>query len=145
MAAEGEPGAPSVWGLFAYPPQSMDGDIRRVPDDEVDGEEAWERLTDDPDVRGVEAVKLEASGDWAWQVGVFVAEFVRDDPLEDELRQGMDTALRAVPGVTDVAEEDREVWIVDGAPAGEALVRAAAAVVDRLAPRAREYMGQLDG
>ena len=122
----------------------MVGEIRRVPDDEVDGEAAWERLTDDPDVRGVEAVKLGGVREWTWQVGVFVAEFLRDDPLEDELRQGMDEALRAVPGVADVAEEDREVWIVDGDPSGEALARAAAAVVDRLAPRARASIGERD-
>jgi hypothetical protein len=32
----------------------------------------------------------------------------------------------------DVAEEDREVWVVAGDPGGEALVQAAAAAVDRL-------------
>lgn len=119
----------------------MADDVRRVPDDEVDGEEGWDRLADD-DVRGVEAIKV-GDGEWPWQVIVAVAEFVRDDPLETELRERMASALRAVPGVTDVAEEDREVWIVDGEPSGEALVRAAARVVDDLASRARVFMDGL--
>jgi len=116
-------------------------DVRRVPDDEVDGEEGWERLVDD-DVLGVEAIKVR-DGEWPWQVILAVAEFVRDDPLEIELRERMAAALRAVPGVTDVAEEDREVWIVNGRPSGEALVRAAARVVDELAPRLRDFMDGL--
>ena len=124
-------------------PRVMRDDIVRVPDDEVDGEEEWVRETDDEDVRGVDAVKLEDGVDWPWQVIIAVAEFVREDPLEAELRREMDAALRAVPGVTDVAEEDREVWIVNGQPSGEALVRAAAGVVDRLAPRARAYIDGL--
>ena len=63
----------------------------------------------------------------------FTAGLQREDPLESELRQQMATALRAVPGVDVVAEEDRELWYVTGAPSGEALIRAAAQVVDHLA------------
>jgi hypothetical protein len=59
-------------------------------------------------------------------VGVAVAEFVRDGPLETELREQMAAALEAVDGVGSVWEEDREVWIVTGTPSGEALVDAAA-------------------
>lgn len=55
----------------------MADDVRRVPDDEVDGEEGWERLIDD-DVRGVEAIKV-GDGEWPWQVILAVAEFVRED------------------------------------------------------------------
>ncbi len=116
----------------------MTNDVRRVPDDEVDGEEGWDRLVDD-DVRGVEAIKV-GDEEWPWQVILAVAEFVRDDPLETELRERIAAALRAVPGVTDVAEEDREVWIVNGHPSGEALVSAAARVVDDLAQRLRDFM-----
>ena len=116
----------------------MGGEVRRVPDDEVDGEEGWDRLIDD-DVRGVEAIKV-GDGEWSWQVILAVAEFVREDPLESELRERMVGTLRAAPGVTAVAEEDREVWIVNGQPSGEALVRAAARVVDDLAPRCRAFM-----
>ena len=121
----------------------MDDQVRRVPDSELDGEEAWLRVTGDPDVRGVEAVRL-ADGDRPWQVIAFVAEFLRVDPLEDELGQAMPEALLAVPGVTAVVEDDREAWIVSGEPSGEALVVAAAGVVDRLADRARAYIDGLD-
>jgi hypothetical protein len=62
---------------------------------------------------------------------------LRGDPLEAELRQRIDSALRGVDGVGDVAEEDREVWYVTGTPSGKDLVRAAAQVVDDLAGRAR--------
>jgi len=51
--------------------------------------------------------------------------------------------LRAVEGADLVWEDDREVWGVIGTASGEALVSAAAAVVDRLAPRVRDYLGNL--
>lgn len=115
----------------------MSDKIIRLPDDETDGDEGWERATDEPDLRNVEAHKSEDGG---WQVTVWVAEFVREDPLERELREGIASALRAVPGVAAVAEEDREVWEVRGEPSGEALLLAAATVVDALADRARTYL-----
>jgi hypothetical protein len=104
-------------------------------------EESWERVTDDPDLKGIDARK--GSGESWWLVFVAVAEFIREEPLESELRQRMATALSAVPGVQSVDEEDREVWLVTGAPSGEALVRAAAAVVDDIAPRARAHLDSL--
>lgn len=118
----------------------MTDEIERVPNHEVDGDEGWQRLTTDSDVRGVEAVRHNAT----WHVVAYVAEFLRVDPLEDDLSAGMLAALRAVPGVTSVEEEDREVWLVGGSPSGQALVRAAAGVVDRLAPQARAYIDGLD-
>jgi len=45
-----------------------------------------------------------------------------------------------VPGVTGVAEKDNETWRVTGRPSGEALVRAAAGVLDDLAGRMREAL-----
>jgi hypothetical protein len=39
-----------------------------------------------------------------------------------------------------VWEDDREVWGVTGTVSGEALIRAAASVVDHLADRARAYL-----
>jgi hypothetical protein len=129
------------WVLACLP---VTDEIRRLPDHEVDGEEGWHRPTTDPDVRGVEAVRHTASGNDLWHVVAYVAEFLRVDPLEDELSAGMIAALRAVPGVTSVEEEDREVWIVGGSPSGEALVRAAAGVVDGLAAQARAYIDGLD-
>ena len=117
----------------------MTSDLRRVPDDEVDGAEGWERLTDEPEVRGVEALRG-YSREWPWMVSLWAMEFVREDPLESELREEVARALRAVPGVTDVAEEDREVWVVAGQPSGEGLVGAASTVVDQLAHRIRAYV-----
>jgi hypothetical protein len=52
-------------------------------------------------------------------------------------------ALRAVDGADRVWEDDREVWGVTGTVSGEALVRAAAGVVDHLADRARAYLDSL--
>jgi len=114
----------------------MSDEIARVAVDEVDGDEGWIRTTEDPDLRNLEATRTETE----WQVTVWVAEYLRDDPLEQELREGMAAALRAVAGVTAVYEEDREVWGVEGQPAGQALLRAAAVVVDGLAERARAYI-----
>ena len=71
---------------------------------------------------------------------VAVAEFLREDPLEGELRERMAAALVGVAGAGEVAEDDREVWLVTGSPSGEALIRAAAGVVDGLAHRARAYL-----
>lgn len=99
--------------------------------------EEWVRRTDDLDLRGVLASRYSAD---SWGVGVHVAEFVREEPLESELRTGVDAALRAVPGVRTVDEEDREVWFVTGDASGEALVRAVSEVVDRLAPRVQAEM-----
>ena len=99
--------------------------------------ESWERLTDDADIHGVDAQKITHGKFPYWSIGVAVAEFVRADPLESELRQRMAAALGAVDGVERVWEEDREVWGVTGAASGEALLRAAAGVVDHLAAAAR--------
>jgi hypothetical protein len=115
----------------------MSDEIRRTPDDEVDGAEGWERLTDEPEIRGVIAYRPGADDDWRWKIELTMAEFLREEPLEGEMRRGMDAALRSVPGVANVGEEDREVWGIDGDPSGEDLVRAAAQVVDGLADRAR--------
>jgi hypothetical protein len=106
-------------------------EVRQVAADDAD--EAWERVTGEPDVRGVEAGRFGFAGDW----NVTVAEFVREDPLEGELRRRIAAALRSVGGVETAGEMDREVWFVTGTPSGEALVRAAAEVVDDLAGQTR--------
>ena len=112
----------------------MTDEIEQVPGGELDGDvdEAWQRLTDDPDVRGVEASR-DSRSEWPWHVTIWAAEFVRDEPLESTLRRRLESALRAVDGATEVVEEDREVWLVAGTPSGRALVEAAASVVDELA------------
>lgn len=101
-------------------------------------EEAWERLTDDPDVRGIETVRADETG--GWQVTVWAMEFVRDGPLETDMRRRIDTALRSVNGVATADEEDREVWFVTGTPSGKELTEAAARVVDELAGEIRAAM-----
>jgi hypothetical protein len=120
-------------------------DIRRVPASELDEDsgESWERVTDDPDICGVDASMITVDEQPYWSVGVAVAEFLRDGPLETELWEQMTAALEAVDGVASVWEEDREVWGVTGAPSGEALVGAAAGVVDHLAARARAFIEHL--
>jgi hypothetical protein len=117
----------------------MNDDVRPVPPEEGDTDEAWERLTDEPDVRGVDAAWIAAAD--GWQVSVWVLEFVRADPLGAELRQRVASALAAVDGVTEVAEYDRESWFVTGRPSGKALTEAAAQVADDLADRTRAYAG----
>jgi hypothetical protein len=116
---------------------------QRVPvkDDEL--AEEWLRRTSEPDVRGVGAARWRDPGRWTWRVTIYAAEFVREDPLEQRMRSAVDAALRTVPGVEDVAEDDREVWIVAGDPSGEALVRAAAEAVDRLQGDIRKHIQSL--
>jgi hypothetical protein len=115
-------------------------EVRQValPTDQGDCDEAWERLTDEPLVRGVN------SGRWAddgtWQVSIWAQEFFRSDPLGVELRQRVVNALGSVEGATCVTEHDNESWDVCGTPSGEALTRAAANVVDDLADRLRQAM-----
>lgn len=118
--------------------------IVRLPDDEVDGLQEWVRETDDDDLRGVGALQMRPANDrWSWQVFVAVAEFLREEPLEGELRAAVGTAIRSVAGVTEVAEEDREVWILSGDPSGDELVRSVGEAVDRLAPRASAHLDEL--
>jgi hypothetical protein len=118
--------------------------VVRLPDDEVDGLQEWVRETDDDDLRGVGALQMRPANDrWSWQVFVAVAEFLRDEPLEGEMRLAVGHAIGSVAGVTEVAEEDREVWILSGDPSGEELVRSVGGAIDRLAARARDYLEQL--
>jgi hypothetical protein len=125
-----------------------DDEIRRVPNDHVDEEfeQAWIRRTDEPDVRSVSAQEFSIrhnSPNGGWQVMVAAMEFVRGGETEAELRRGIISALRAIPEVTNVYEEDREVWGVDGNPSGHELVAAAAAVVDQFADRIRIANGNV--
>jgi hypothetical protein len=79
------------------------------------------------------------------QVSVSVAERV-SDPLEDQFRQQIEDAFWDVPGVTDFTEgEEPDIWEIDGDPSGEALVRAAADVVDGLAEPRRTPAGLSGG
>lgn len=99
----------------------------------------WVRVTDDPDVLGVSASPDDANVADGWQVWVNAMEFVREEPLEGELRRRIAGALRSVAGVEMAEELDREVWVVTGTPSGEALVHAVGTVVDDLADRIRSF------
>jgi hypothetical protein len=112
-------------------------EIRQVEPEDGELSEEWLRETSEPDLRGINVTRWADGGDWPWQVGVYVAQFVREEPLESELRRKLDEALRAVAGVEDVAEQDRELWIVRGHTSGAALTAAAAGVVDEMADRLR--------
>jgi hypothetical protein len=90
----------------------MTPEVRHIPSNGSSGDERWQRLTEDPDIRGVEVIQLKPNGPWQWSVTVSVMEFIREDPLETEIRDAMAAELRAVPGVRRVNEEDREVWVV---------------------------------
>lgn len=114
----------------------MSDDVRQVSP--AGAEEAWERLTGDPDVRGIETARVDEIG--VWQVTVSAMEFVRDGPLETDMRRRMATALGAVNGVVTADEQDREVWFVTGTPSGKELTEAAARVVDELAGEIRAAM-----
>jgi hypothetical protein len=95
--------------------------------------EEWERLTDVPESRGVEAILAEGKD---WRIVVWVAEFVREEPtFESELAAGVEAALRSVSGVTGVWREDREQWVAEGEPSGRELVGAVAAFLDAFAER----------
>jgi hypothetical protein len=111
--------------------------IRRVPDPERDEEvlEEWEWRSAEPLIGGC-ASQLPRQR-YPWQVSVGVMEFVRDNPLEAELREAIFRSLLEVAGVTDVAEEDREVWVVQGVPMGRELLEAVASAVAPLTDRVR--------
>jgi hypothetical protein len=119
-------------------------DIRRVAADDADGEvfEAWERVTAEPDIRGVYASKTPDTV-WTWRVEIAVLEFVRAEPLVSEVNSRLEAALAAVPGVTAVTGEDRDVLIVAGVPAGRALMIAATTVIDALSDDLRAHYNSL--
>jgi hypothetical protein len=114
----------------------MSDQVRQVDPGDDELTEAWERETSEENyLFGVDAI----TGDEidGWQVNWSAGEYFRHDPLGLELRQRFQRALRAVPGVITVEELRWETWEVTGNPAGEALCRAAASVVDELAERMR--------
>jgi hypothetical protein len=114
--------------------------VRRA---DFEGDESWERVTDEEDLLGVSAgwhVSEHAGG--GWLVCVSVMEFIREEPLEGEMRRRIAAALRSVGGVTGAVESDREIWWVTGSCSGEDLVRAVSAVLDDLSCRTRaSYYG----
>jgi hypothetical protein len=107
----------------------------------IEGQEAWVRMSTEPHLRSVEAVKNEGGG---WSVAVAVMEFVRPEHAAyQELRQAIEDAIESVPGVTEVEREVNEVWWPNGSPSGEDLARAVAHVLDEHADRLRDHYNNL--
>jgi hypothetical protein len=107
----------------------------------IEGQEAWVRMSTEPHLRSVEALKNEGGG---WSVAVAVMEFVRPEHAAyPELQQAIDDAIERVPGVTEVEREVNEVWWASGTPSGEDLARAVADVLDEHADRLRDHYNNL--
>ena len=106
--------------------------------------EAWTRVIDHVhtrELRGVDACKLADHGlRETWHVAVDLMEFLRDDPLEQEVRARVRSALGAVSGVSAVWEADRQLWAIQGDPSGRELVAAVATVLDAVAGRSRAWL-----
>ena len=108
----------------------MADDIEIESDDE-----GWSRVVDeeDEDILGVGVSRI-AGETWHWEIGINAAEFVREEPFESTFRDAIDAAIRRVSGITDVIEEDREVWLASGPGAdGEQILRSVARALDNMA------------
>ena len=116
--------------------------MRVQPPTDEEMHEQWTRTGPDTELTSVEAV---LPPDHPWQVIVSMADFVRTGPLAFRLEEAVTLALQAVPGVTQVAREDTEVWLVWGAPAGDELVRAVAVVIDALVVPVRNQLARERG
>lgn len=134
-----QPGSASC-SAFYYA-EMTEEPIRQLPREEVDKDldEEWIRETDEPEVRNVGASKWPDEG---WEVSIWAAEFVREEPLESRMRKLIADGLLAVSGVISVWEEDHETWHVTGSPTGADLTRAAAAVIDSLADDIRAQVNR---
>ena len=117
-------------------------EVRQIEPSDSEILREWERVTDDDEILGV-SVSLGREPEWKWQVCVAVAEFVRDEPLESNFSNRITLALGRVKGVKEVIREDREVWLVDGEPDGEELVREVSAALDAMEEDLREYLKTL--
>jgi hypothetical protein len=95
---------------------------------------------EDDEVRYVDVTKSEQGG---IQVSVGAAEFVREEPFESRLRAAILNAINSVDGVESAAEEDREVWFVEGEPSGEALARSVGAAIDSMYDELSAYVDSL--
>ena len=102
----------------------------------------WTSVADDMDVYGVEVVPLNDEDSGEWQLTVWAMEFLRDDPLEDALRQGIASALQSLDGIQEHFEEDREVWVVIGPSSGAQVAQAVADVVEAHGVAITAYLGR---
>lgn len=110
----------------------MNGDVQLVPDEE--GREIWKLITDD-DTRDVSAERINET---TWRVTVDMMLSIREEPLEGMLRRRITHGLQSVSGTQTVEEEDREDWLVTGAPSPAALILSAALAVDTLTTEIEE-------
>jgi len=116
--------------------------IERVQPQDEEIREEWARVTNEKDILGVCVARM-SSEDWPWHVSIYVAEFIRTEPLQSELFDSITAALTNVAGVTRVVHEDREVWVLQGEPAGEKLIHACSAALETLAPSLRKAYAAL--
>ena len=117
-------------------------EIKQVESQDEQILEEWVRVTEERDILGVCATRI-ASDDWPWCVSIYVAEFVREEPLQSQLFGSITTALNNVPGVKRAVQEDRERWVLQGQPSGENLVRASSLALDTLAGSLRKTYSSL--
>jgi hypothetical protein len=117
-------------------------EVRKITPEDSEVAEEWERVTAEPDVLGVNAARL-TRAKWNWQIFINAAEFVRRDPLASRLDADITLALKKVKGVSAVAREDTEIWLVQGEAGGEDLVRACSQALDKMAPDIRKYIEDL--
>ena len=114
-------------------------EVRRITPADSEISEEWVRVTTEEDILGIDATRSKR-GLWKWNISIYAAEFVREDALANRLDKAVTSAIRSVLGVKLVAHEDREVWILQGDPKGDDLVRACAVAIDQLAPEIRKQI-----
>ena len=111
-------------------------EIKQVKPKDEEVLEEWVRVTDEEHILGVCAIRF-TNSEWPWQVSIYVAEYIRTEPLQSELQVAITNALNEIPGVEKAIQEDREVWVVQGNVSGDSLIRASAIALDHLAEAMR--------
>jgi hypothetical protein len=127
--------------LIRRHPEQVSEEVRRGEPMDEQIAECWWRLPagdDECSLRGVEVARWrEESVPFDWTATVWAREFFRLDSLGLELKQRVESAILAVPGVTSADNGNWETWNITGKASGEAICRAVADVVDELADRMR--------
>lgn len=116
--------------------------ILQIPPFDEAIREHWEVNAHDIDLFGFSAL-CEPAMQYPWSLCINVAEFVTQEPLESQFRERIGAAISAVAGVTAIEEADREVWVVAGDVAGEALVEAVLTVLLQMAPELNHALQQV--
>ncbi|MEM8594414.1 MAG: hypothetical protein AAGF06_06320 [Pseudomonadota bacterium] len=106
--------------------------VRQVTPEDEEISEEWEVISTNADRWGVCATRMANEDEFAWNVTVSVVEFIRDEALEIQLHRAIKEAMSEVPGVKEVAEQDRGLWIIDGQPDGSLLVESVLVVLTML-------------